>query len=64
MKASKGQTLGMASTTVLGDAPSAPLEHVAEPKNRRQRRARAAQVRAIKKAIARGEDPRVFITVG
>ena len=38
-------------------------EFVVDPKNRHERRARAAQMRAIKRACARGEHPQIFITV-
>ena len=47
---------------VLSDG-SPRLGFVANPTNRHERRARAAQERAIKRALARGEEPQVFIAI-
>lgn len=63
MKASRGQVVRNVCGTSPGDPPGELLTFVAEPRNRRERRARAAQERRITRAIERGETPAVYLPV-
>ena len=59
----KSRGLHTASGAVMEVSDTTPtrLGFVAEPRNRRERRARQAQERAARRAISRGEQPAIFL---
>lgn len=64
MKVRPGMSVAHAATAVLEGGPADPLEFASAPRNRRERRARAAQERIIRRAYARGREPHITFRIG